>query len=475
MTFTSFEFLLYFPVAVLLYNTVPHRFRIWYLLVVSYAFYAMMQPVYLVLLAGVTGMTYGFARWIAKTDDDIKRSRIMVCSIICVLLPLFFFKYYNFVNEQIASLIGVEVLMPKMGWLLPVGISFYTFMAIGYLVDVNNDDVEVEKNIGIVGAFLSFFPIVLSGPIERPGNMFPQFKNLKRSKPEDLTSGAKMMLWGYFMKLCVADRLGLYVDAVFGNVIHHNGTTLLFASLLNPIRLYADFAGYSMLAMGISRCLGIKIIENFHRPFFATSMSELWHRWHISLIKWLTDYIYTPLNFVFRGWKKWGMVVAIMVTFFASGVWHGAAWTYIVWGLMQGFFLSVEVFTKNKRTDIETKYKLVGRWWYTAVCCCIVFFLFAFSQIFGYCTDLYEAGEVVRKIFVDKGPVFSDKDNLSYGMLFLAVLFVVDSLHEFLPNDRKILFNSKNSIIRYISYILVVTSIILMGVLDGGSFIYFQF
>lgn len=474
MTFTSFEFLLYFPVAVLLYNIVPQRFRAWYLLVVSYAFYAMMQPVYLLLLAGVTGLTYGFARWISKTDDDKKRSRIMVCSIICVLLPLFFFKYYNFVNEQIASLIGVEVLMPKMGWMLPVGISFYTFMAIGYLVDVNNEEVAVEKNIGTVGLFLSFFPLVLSGPIERAGNMFPQFKNLNRSTPGDLTAGAKMMLWGYFMKLCVADRLGLYVDAVFGNVVHHNGTTLLLASILNPIRLYADFAGYSILAMGVARCMGIRIIENFHRPFFATSMSELWRRWHISLIKWLTDYIYTPLNFAFRGWKKWGMVVALMVTFFTSGVWHGAAWTYIVWGLIHGVILSVETFTKDKRTNFETKYKLVGRWWYTAIWCIVIFLLFAFSQIFGYCTDLKEAGVVIGKIFGESGELFIAKETLVYSLFCLTILFVKDMRDEFF-SGRFQLFDSKYVEIRYLGYLIIAFAILLLGVLNSSQFIYFQF
>lgn len=474
MTFTSFEFLLYFPVAVLLYNIVPQRFRVWYLLVVSYTFYAMMQPVYLLLLAGVTGMTYGFARWIAKTDDDKKRSRIMVCSIICVLLPLFFFKYYNFVNEQIAALIGVEVLMPKMGWMLPVGISFYTFMAIGYLVDVNNEEVEVEKNIGIVGTFLSFFPIVLSGPIERAGNMFPQFKSLNRSTPADLTAGAKMMLWGYFMKLCVADRLGLYVDAVFENVAHHNGTTLLLASILNPIRLYADFAGYSILAMGVARCMGIRIIENFHRPFFATSMSELWHRWHISLIKWLTDYIYTPLNFAFRGWKKWGMVVALMVTFFTSGVWHGAAWTYIVWGLIHGVLLSIETFTKDKRANFENKYRLVGRWWYTAIWCIVIFLLFAFSQIFGYCTDLKEAGVVIGKIFTDSENLFMDQSSLIYGGLMLFILFLKDLRDEFFPKHF-LCFNSKYIVIRFLSFIFITILVIWCGVLNSSQFIYFKF
>lgn len=474
MTFTSFEFLLYFPVAVLLYNIVPQRFRVWYLLVVSYAFYAMMQPVYLLLLAGVTGMTYGFARWIAKTDADKKRSRILVCSIICVLLPLFFFKYYNFVNEQIATLIGVDVLMPKMGWMLPVGISFYTFMAIGYLVDVNNEEVQVEKNIGAVGLFLSFFPIVLSGPIERAGNMFPQFKNMNRSTPADLTAGAKMMLWGYFMKLCVADRLGIYVDAVFENIAQHNGTTLAFASILYPFQVYADLGGYSLIAIGAARCMGLKIRPNFNRPFFATSMSEFWRRWHMSLITWLTDYIYTPLNFALRKWKVWGIVSALMLTFLISGIWHGAAWTFIAWGVIQGIYLSVEALCQKKRTKVEQKYDLSKKWWYTLVCCCIVFVLFAFSQIFGHCADLKEAGVVIGKMFGEKGSLFINQSSLLYGIVMLSILFFKDLRDEFFPFHLRF-FNSKHIVIRFLAYILVTVFILWGGVLNSSQFIYFKF
>lgn len=474
MTFTSFGFLLFFPLAVLFYNVVPQKFRLWYLLTVSYAFYAIMQPVYLVLLAGVTGLTYFFARWIAKTEDEPKRNGIMVCGIVCVLLPLFFFKYYNFVNEQISALIGIEQLMPRMKWMLPVGISFYTFMAIGYLVDVNNEVVAVEKNIGTVGLFLSFFPIVLSGPIERAGNMFPQFKELKSSTAEDIAAGAKLMIWGYFLKLCVADRLGIYVDAVFGNVVHHNGTTLLFASLLHSVRAYADFAGYSVLAMGVARCMGIRIIENFHRPFFATSMSEFWRRWHISLIKWITDYIYTPLTFAVRKWKIWGVVVSIMLAFFVSGFWHGAAWTFIVWGLIQGIYLSIEALTRKSRMKFESKFKLAGKWWYTMLCCCIVFALFSFSQIFGHCESLSEAGLVIRKIFTSRGSLFTDAYSMVYGFGFMALLFVVDFLEEFFSGRVKLL-NNKHIVVRWATYVAMIMIVLMFGVLDGGSFIYFQF
>jgi len=473
MSFTSFDFLLYFPVAVLLFNIVPQRYRTWYLLLVSYLFYAIMQPVYLLLMIGVTGMTYGFSRWISSADNDVKRGRITTCGIIFVLLPLFFFKYYNFVNEQITSLTGLTACMPKLEWILPVGISFYTFMAIGYLVDVSNEEVDVEKNIGMVGLFLSFFPIVLSGPIERAGNMLPQFNNLHKSTPDDLSSGAKMMLWGYFMKLCVADRLGLYIDNIFADTGHYNGTTLLFTSFLYPIRIYADFAGYSILAMGVARCMGIKIMENFHRPFFATSMSEFWRRWHISLITWITDYIYTPMAFSLRKWGVWGIVTSIMLAFFISGVWHGAAWTFIVWGIVQGIYLSVEALTKKLRTNCENKYHLVGKWWYTALCCLIVFILFAFSQIFAHCADLDEAGLVIKKIFTDFGQPSINAIHCFLGLLCTTILFAKDFIEEFFPGIS--LFNNKNIVVRWLSYIVCLGLIVLLGNLGDNSFIYFKF
>lgn len=473
MTFTSFEFLLYFPVAVLLYNIVPQRFRVWYLLVVSYAFYAMMQPVYLVLLAGVTGMTYGFARWIAKTDDDKKRSRIMVYSIICILLPLFFFKYYNFVNEQIAALIGVEVLMPKMGWMLPVGISFYTFMAIGYLVDVNNEEVEVEKNIGNISLFLSFFPYILAGPIERAGNMLPQIKSLKKTNADDLRKGLRLMLWGYFMKLCVADRITKQVDVIFSGISYYNGNTILLGSFLYPIQLYADFAGYSLIAMGVAQCMGIRIMQNFNRPFFSTSMSEFWRRWHISLIKWLTDYVYTPLNFSLRKWKTIGILVSIMITFFISGVWHGASVAFIVWGVIQGVYLCVDALIQKQRSSIETKYNLRKKWWYVVPCCIIVFVLFAFSQIYGRCQTIDEANFAIFKIFTERGIPSFDKFTMLFSVMMLIIMFAKELKDEL--NINIYLVSSNKSFIRVISVVFLIVCIILFGVLNEGQFIYFKF
>lgn len=479
MTFTSFEFLLFFPLVVLLYNIIPQKLRVWYLLVVSYVFYAFMQPVYLVLLAAVTGTTYSFTRWMGATDDDDKKHKIMLWGIILVLLPLFFFKYYNFVNESITALlasIGLHTAIPKISWMLPVGISFYTFMAIGYLVDVNNEEVEVEKNIGSVGLFLSFFPYILSGPIERAGNMFPQLKKLKNSTYEDLVGGFKLMMLGYFMKLCVADRLGIYVDTIYADIINGSGKSFTLATLLYPFQVYADLGGYSLIAMGVARCMGLKIIPNFNRPFFATSMSELWRRWHMSLINWLTDYVYTPLSFALRSWKVWGIVCVLMLTFLISGIWHGAAFTFIVWGFVQGVYLSIEALLQKRRSTFENKHKLTSRWWYILLCCVFVYLLFTFSQIFGKCATVADANVVIGKIFRFDGAFnWVDKFNLLYAAISLLLLFAFDFKNEFLPKLHISPFSSKYWLVRYVSFVILIVYILAFGAIGNSQFIYFQF
>ena len=463
MTFTSFNFLLFFPLVVLVYNIIPQKWRMSFLFVASYVFYISMQPVYAVLLAGVTITTYLFARGISKAKTEKKQHRLEILGIIVVLLPLLFYKYFNFINETIQSLlcsIGLSISMPTVKLILPVGISFYTFMAISYLVDVYNEEIEFENNLLVTGLHLSFFPIVLSGPIERAGNMFPQFKQMNRSTPSDLTAGLKMMLWGYFMKLCVADRLGIYLDAVYSNIPQHNGTTFTLAMLLYPFRVYADFGGYSLIAMGVARCLGLKIMQNFNRPFFATTVSDFWQRWHISLIKWLTDYIYTPLSFILRSWKMWGIMTALAVTFIISGIWHGAAFTFIFWGVFNGVFLCFEALTQKQRARIEDKFQLKHKWWYILICCVIVYLIFAFSQIFGRCNSIGEAFGVIGKIFCEHGNAYIDFNTFFYMLPMLLILIIKDFCDEFIPSIK--LFNSEKIVVRFISYLLVVLLILLV-------------
>lgn len=477
MVFTSFNFLIFFPLLAILYWVTPAKYRWLTLLIASYFFYINIKPIFVLLLAGVTISTYLFTRLIDGTNEESKKKQYMVINIVLILLPLFFFKYFNAINEGIFAFldaINIRWPLPEIKLLLPVGISFYTFLAIGYTVDVYNEEIEAEKNIGILALFISFFPLILSGPIERAKNMLPQFNAPKNIDYISLSQGLKLMLWGYFMKLVVADRIGMYVDAVYGYIPQHNGTSLLFASFLYPFQVYADLGGYSLIAIGTAKILGVNVMQNFKRPFFATSMSEFWRRWHISLISWLTDYIYTPLSFAFRQYKIWGIVIALMITFFISGIWHGAALTFVVWGLIQGIFLSIEALTNKRRMNFENKFNLRNRGWYILISCSFTFILFAASQIFGRAANFKDAILIYQKITTNHGSLYLDMTTMGYFFVGLIILFFKDFRDEYFP-DKILFFENHNILIRYGSYLFIVFSILLIGVLDSSQFIYFQF
>jgi alginate O-acetyltransferase complex protein AlgI len=477
MLFTSLRFLGFLIVVLVVYYTLPIRYRVLFLLAASYFFYLTLEPLYGLLLFGITLSTYVFTRLINRSVVDRDKRIYLFINVGLILLPLFFYKYWSSMSagvSQVFSFFSLPYPIPSIRYLLPVGISFYTFVAIGYTVDVYNEEVEAEENFSIVALFLSFFPLILSGPIERAKSMLPQFKAAADLQYANLSAGFKLMVWGYFMKLVVADRLSQYVDVVYGNVASHTGTTLLFTSLLYPLQVYADLGGYSLIAIGTARMLGYGVRDNFRRPFFATTMSEFWNRWHISLIKWLTDYIYTPLSFTFRKWGLRGIVIALMLTFLISGLWHGAALTFVVWGLMQGFFLSVEAITKKRRSQIEQQYNLNGRWWYIVLGCMITYVLFSTSQIVARSQDLTDAWFIFRKIVTQPGGLYVDFTSLFFSMLGVSILLMRDFIDEF-AHDLSIIRLKHKIAFQYSFYLLITFMILMLGVFEGNKFIYFQF
>lgn len=468
MDITSIAYLLFFPAVVLLYNLVPQKLRLYLLLIASYAFYISMQSTYALLLAAVTLTTF-FTVWgLGKVADDKKRLFIMWAGIAITILPLFFFKYFDALGKGLGNLMGFQ--FTPIALMLPIGISFYTFMAIGYIVDAYNEEIEQRPNLASTGLFLSFFPLVLSGPIERADNMLPQFQKLQRSTYEDITKGAKTMLWGYFMKLCVANQLAMYCNAVFANVVQHNGTSLALASLLHPIQTYCDLGGYSLIAIGTAQCLGIKIIPNFCHPFFAISISDFWHRWHMSLIQWLTDYIFTPVSFALRHWKLKGVCVAMIITFIVSGLWHGATAACVLWGLFQSVFLCIDLISQKRRTVLERSHNLNHRWWWILPCAVVTYLINASSLIFAHGATLSESWTIFRKIVSNPGTPFIDISSLACGLAAFAVVFAKDFIEEFHPGSK---VNGWFSSAPVCMFLLVL--ILLIGVFDGGAFIYFQF
>jgi alginate O-acetyltransferase complex protein AlgI len=458
MSFTSLHFLLFFPLAVLVYYLLPYRWRWVFLLLVSYAFYINWHPIYALVLVGVTVVSY-FSGLLIQRSEHGGRGWLAV-GIVLTLASLVFFKYSNFINDSVSGALswaGVQWKMPQMKLLMPVGISFYTFMAVGYMVDVYRRTVVPERNFPMYALFLSFFPQVTSGPIGRAGQLIPQLREPGLFSRDNVIVGLKMMLWGYFMKLCVADRCGAYVDAVFGNLSGNNGTTYLLAAVSYTIQIYCDFAGYSLIAIGAARMMGIRLMENFRRPYFSRSVKEFWSRWHISLSTWLRDYVYIPLGGNRVSEPRY--LLNLLLTFLVSGLWHGAAWTFVVWGGLYGLFLIVEALFRRHLPGLNLPGWL--KWGLTMFCVCMAWIVFRSP-------DLPTAWTVTSGIFSSVGKPFFTCPKIALCLL------VLKELHD--EFGWKVgLVESRSWVISYLSMAALAVYIVLFGMLDGGQFIYFKF
>jgi len=471
MFFNSIKFIILFPLIFLLYYVIPARYtkvRNLFLLSVSYLLYIQWKPVYTLILLAVTVITYYSA---LKVNDSRHPKRFITLSVIFTLLPLLFFKYFNFINDSITTLlsaVGLKFGLPGLNWAIPVGISFFTFQSLGYLWDVYYKRQEPETDFLTYALFISFFPSILSGPINKASLVIPQ---LKRLRPyfdySKAVEGLKMLLWGMFMKVVVADRLALYVDLVLPDYDNYTGLSCLTASILYTIQIYADFAGYSLMAIGVGKMLGFELTENFRRPYFATSITDFWHRWHISLSTWLKDYIYIPLggSRCSKSRNYWN----IFVTFAVSGIWHGANWTFIVWGCIHGICQIFERMSGLQKCNSG----LFGK----TVRIIITFMLVNFAWIFFRMPTLADACNVIGRIFDPSLPMTVYIDlipNLPFSIIGIVLLFAKDLRDEFFPNRFKLL-DSKRLLIRWATYLLLMIMILSMGVLSSDQFIYANF
>lgn len=478
MNFISINFVIFFFIVLILFYSTPDRYKKHTLLIMSWFFYGYLNPMFLFLLAVVTFSTFLFANKVEKVKNEIKKKYMLYVAILSVFAPLFLLKYYDPICNLlgfISQSIGLNIQPSNINILLPIGISFYSLMAIGYIIDVYNEKISAENKFTNVALFVSFFPIIISGPIERAERIIPQIKKLKKLNIENIENGLKKILWGVFLKVVVADRVGLYVDVIYGNLELHNGITLLFTMLIYPFQMYADLAGYSLISIGVARTLGIDVMSNFKRPFFATTMSAFWRRWHISLISWLTDYIFIPLNFSFRNYKTWGIVIALFITFIISGLWHEAKLTFIIWGAIQGFVLSIEVISNIKRQSIEKRYNLNRKKWYIFFGIVVTYFIFALSLVFSRSDDINQATYLIKEVLNPFGKLFIGTPSTFIYMIFgiLIVLFK-DYLDEFGKN-KFVLYIKNRMFLNQLLYSFIMIIILLFGVFDGGQFIYFQF
>lgn len=382
------------------------------------------------------------------------------------LLPLLIFKYYNFINENIVdglSAIGLRFSLPGLNWAVPVGISFFTFQAVGYMLDVYHGRIKAEKNIIDYVLFVSFFPQIASGPISKADELMPQIKKERTFDYGQAVSGLKYLLWGMFLKVVLADRAGIYVDTVFGAYEKFSGAGCVLASVLYSIQIYADFAGYSLMAVGIGKTLGFDLINNFRRPYFAASVTEFWKRWHISLTRWLTQQVYIPLggSRCSKAKTYWN----IMVTFLVSGIWHGANWTFIVWGGLHGVFQIVEKALGWNKKESKGFVKML-RILATFVVVTLAWVVFRSSSI-------GDAVGLMSQYFTNEGQTIADIPTLAYISIAIIPLLLLEFGKEVFPTIYERLRDV--TIIRWAAYLSLFAMIVLIGVHDGSSFIYVSF
>ena len=474
MLFNSFAFLFFFPVVCIVYFMLPIlRYRNIFLLAASYFFYMNWEPTYALLLLASTSITY-FCALELHHKPSYKKMWLVV-GIVLNLLILFFFKYFNFAAENVVALmgfLGIRMQIPEFKVLLPVGISFYIFQALGYTIDVYRGDTKPERNFLTYALFVSFFPQLVAGPIERSTNLLRQFYEKHRFDAEQVISGTHLMLWGYFLKLVVADRCAIYVDSVYNNMVNHNGMSILIASCIFCFQLYGDFAGYSFIAIGCSRVMGFKLMDNFRRPyFFSTSVQDFWKRNHISLTSWFMDYVYYPL--VGSSTRLWWWCFAIFITFFISGFWHGAAWTYVWSFSIFGFYLVVCTLKDRWQRKFEKRHGLKKKGWWLSFNRTITFFLVMYALVYFRANSLDDAFSATHKMMTDLFHVpFID----TYCMLYIALSLIILYIAEYCTEYKKFNINENNSLRLYtLGSAALLILILSIGVFNGGQFIYFQF
>lgn len=397
----------------------------------------------------------------------MRKRRTNTCRfvVILTLLPLLFFKYANFFNtslEDAFGFLGIRMELPGLNWFIPVGISFITFQALGYVFDVSRRVIPAEHVFIDHALFLSFFPQVVSGPISKAAELVPQFNKGKRFNYEDGIQGAKMILWGMVFKFVVADRLGLFVDTIFGAPDRYSGAVCLLGAFFYSIQIYADFAGYSWMAIGVARLLDIKLIDNFRRPYFSYSITDFWKRWHISLSRWLKDYVYIPLGG--NRCSKPRTYLNIILTFLVSGLWHGAAWTFILWGLLHGFAQVVEKsFGWQKPKEDASRFSSMVRVVFTFCLVSIAWVLFRSPSIPFF-------HHFLSHIVSDFGRLsLPGVGGAMVVMWFIGILVLTskDFYDEFFQDK----YHPKSAI-QFIVYSMLFCLVLGLGVLDGGQFIY---
>lgn len=495
MLFNSYSFLAFFPVVVVIYFLLPKKVSYLWLLAASYYFYMGWNAKYALLLFLSTTITYlsgVLIQWLKdnRPNHTGVKKWVVAGSFASNLAILFFFKYFNFTVESVNAILNhtnLPTVNTSLDVLLPVGISFYTFQALGYTVDVYRGEIEAERNFFRYALFVSFFPQLVAGPIERSKNLLNQLRHPKAFNYRIMCDGLLLMIWGYFLKLVIADRISIFVDNVYANVGIYDGKYLLFASVLFAFQIYCDFAGYSTIAIGAAEVMGFELMENFNSPYLSQSVAEFWRRWHISLSSWFKDYLYIPLGGNRKG--KIRKYINIMIVFLVSGLWHGANWSYVVWGGLNGIYQVIGAIFAPLRKNMKRKLQLEKiRIPLNILYMLVTFALVDFTWIFFRADTMQHAFDVIESIFHMNDPLLLangtlydfglSKPNFVVLAVALAILFMADICKYQGIKVRRVVLNL-NIVIRWTIIITGILSVLIFGIWGSGysatNFIYFQF
>ena len=489
MLFNSIHFLIFFPIVTLLYFLLPHRIRYIWLLISSYCFYMAWNPKYALLIATSTVITYMSGLLLFRSNQVKNEKRRIFQKKLWVILSfssnlaiLFFFKYFDFaiinVNHALSHL-GLRTIEPAFDVLLPVGISFYTFQALSYTMDVYRGEIYAERNLARYALFVSFFPQLVAGPIERSKNLLVQINEKHYFNYDNVKNGLLLMLWGYFQKMVVADHIAIYVNDIFNNYQNVNGVQLSVATILFAFQIYCDFSGYSGIAKGAAKIMGFRLMENFRQPYFATSIQDFWRRWHISLSTWFRDYLYIPLGG--SRCSKQNKYRNIIITFLISGLWHGASWNFVIWGGLHGMYQVIGDITQTYRNRLYKKlYIRTDVFSFKLGKIFMTFILTTFAWIFFRAPGTSAAFYILKRIFFDFslfGLLRGFLEINKIALMSIVLLLAGDIMWNNFDVLKKLA--QQNILFRWIIYFLMVLLILVFGIYGTDyvqtQFIYFQF
>ena len=485
MLFNSLQFLAFFLIITSLYFALPHKFRWFLLLAGSCYFYMAFVPVYILILGFTIFIDY-FAGLFIEHASGHRRKLFLIASLIANIGVLAVFKYYNFLNDNLSSILGGFGLrdpLPSLSILLPIGLSFHTFQAMSYTIEVYRGNQKAERHFGIYSLYVMFYPQLVAGPIERPQNLLHQFREKHDFNYEQVTSGLRLMAWGLFKKVVIADRLAIVADTVYNNPTQYNSLSLIIGTFFFSFQIFCDFSGYSDMAIGAARIMGFKLMTNFDKPYQSKSIHEFWKRWHISLSSWFKDYLYISLGGNRVTIPRW--YLNLFIVFLVSGLWHGANWTFVIWGALHGFYLVFAIVTKKYRDRMNTMLFL-DRLPFVSVI--TTFLLASFAWIFFRANNVKSALYIIKKMFwgfpelirniqTKPSSVFQNLGLDSTGMTISLMLIIFLECVHYIQNRRSIsaILLEKPVIVRWAAYYCFFAMILFLGVFENRQFIYFQF